>query len=148
MNSVTGKIKTISALQTMRSRAGREFTKQSVFLDAGEYDRNTGDYYPNDLLLDFINNRGGDISGQFRAGDRVTISFRLHGRSWDSRSEPGKKEYGVSVSCFRIEPAAKTGGHDTPPQELVQAVAQSPAFQQEQPQAFAAPSDNDDRLPF
>lgn len=132
-NSVVGKIKAISALQTMQSRSGNQYTKQSVFLDAGEYDRETGEHYPNDLLLDFINSKGGDIAAQFKAGDRVRVSFRLRGRSWDSRVTPGKKEYGVSVSCYRIEPFAAKADENAPSPQLVAEMQR----QQRQAQAFA-----------
>lgn len=154
-NSVVGKIKAISAVQTMQSQSGNQFTKQSVFLDAGEYSRETGEHYPNDLLLDFINNKGGDISQQFKAGDRVRVSFRLKGRSWDSRVTPGKKEYGVSVSCYRIEPFQTQAEANAPSPQLVQEMQRQAAAQQAyapqqaaQQQAFAPATPQADNLPF
>ena len=129
-NSIIGKIKAISAVQTIQGKDGGQYAKQSVFLDAGEYSRETGEHYPNDLLLDFINGRSGDIAQQFKPGDRVRVSFRLRGRSWDSRTTPGKKEYGVSVSCYRIEPfqteAEKNAAQQQPAAPVQPAAAELP----------------------
>lgn len=141
-NSVVGKIKAISAVQTIASASsGKQFQKQSVFLDAGEYNRETGEHYPNDLLLDFINARDGDLTQQFKVCDRVRVFFRLKGRSWDSRTMPGKKEYGVSVSCYRIEPFVTQAEANAPSPQVVQAVQQSMQGQQQAwPQQPAQPA--------
>jgi len=156
-NTVTGKIKAISRLQPLQSRSGNQFTKQSVFLDAGHYDQDTGEYRENNLLLDFINHRGGDLSQQYHAGDRVRVSFRLRGRSWDSRTEPGKKEWGISVTAYDIEPF--NPNPDAPSPQLVQEMQRQAAQQQagfappSQPayqptQQPAAPAGGNDGLPF
>jgi len=154
-NTVTGKIKGISRLQPLQSRSGNQYTKQSVFLDAGHYDQDTGEYRENNLLLDFINHRGGDLSQQYHAGDRVRVSFRLRGRSWDSRTEPGKKEWGISVSAYDIEPFQTNP--DQPSPQLVQEMQRQQAAVQQagfappsQPaqQAAAATAGASDGLPF
>lgn len=108
-NTVTGTILAISKQETMQSKGGREYTKQCVYLDNGHYDQDTGDKYENNLLLEFINYKEGDIAQRFKVGDKVTISFRLRGYSYDSKKTAGKKEYGVSVSCYRIEPKEQQG---------------------------------------
>lgn len=138
-NTITGTILAISKQETIQTKSGSEFIKQSIYLDNGHYDQDTGDKYENNLLLEFINYKEGDIAQRFKKGDKVTISFRLRGYSYDSKKTEGKKEYGVSVSCFRIEPKEQYGA----PQQTAQ-----------QPQAQGVPINNQggggqaDDLPF
>lgn len=130
-NQVTGTILAISKQETMQSKNGTQFTKQSVYLDNSRYDQDTGEKYENHLLLDFVNPKDGDLSQRFKKGDKVTVSFRLRGYSFDSTKNPGKKEYGVSVSCYRIEPFQSQNGNNT-----------------QQTQAQAAQQPTADDLPF
>jgi len=146
MNTVTGIIKAISKVETMQSQGGNTFTKQSVFLDNGRYDQDTGERYDNDLLLDFINHKDGDIAQSFKKGDKVTVTFRLRGRSWKSKADPNKTEWGIGVSCFRIEPFLSANGQ----QQHTQQVAQQPVSVVP-PQTTAAPTpqgQEDPDLPF
>jgi len=145
-NTITGTILAISKVETMQSKSGNTFTKQSVFLDNGRYDQETGEKYENNLLLEFINLKDGDITQRFKKGDRVQVSFRLRGYSFDSTKNVGKKEYGVSVSCYRIEPFLSANGQ----QQHTQQVAQQPVSVVP-PQTTAAPTpqgQEDPDLPF
>jgi len=148
MNTVTGIIKAISKVETMQSQGGNTFTKQSVFLDNGRYDQDTGERYDNDLLLDFINHKDGDIAQSFKKGDKVTVTFRLRGRSWKSKSNPNKTEWGVGVSCFRIEPfQPQNGGYQQNVQQAPQQAAQPAYNPQPAPQPQVVQQE-DDGLPF
>lgn len=141
-NTVIGKILGISKMETIQSKSGSQFTKQSVFLDNSRYDQETGEKYENNLLLDFINFRDGDLNDRFKKGDRVQISFRLRGYSFESKNNGGKREYGISVSCYRIEPYG-TQQNVQQPQSAPQSAPQpsQPAPQQ--------PTESDDpNLPF
>jgi len=145
-NTITGTILAISKVETMQSKSGNTFTKQSVFLDNGRYDQDTGERYDNDLLLDFINHKDGDIAQSFKKGDKVTVTFRLRGRSWKSKADPNKTEWGIGVSCFRIEPFLSANGQ----QQHTQQVAQQPVSVVP-PQTTAAPTpqgQEDPDLPF
>jgi len=141
-NTITGTILAISKVETMQSKSGNTFTKQSVYLDNSRYDQETGEKYENNLLLEFINLKDGDITQRFKKGDRVQVSFRLRGYSFDSTKNVGKKEYGVSVSCYRIEPfQPQNGGY----QQNVQQAPQQAAQPAPQPQVV---QQEDDGLPF
>lgn len=151
-NSIVGKIKAISKQEVMKSKNGTEFVKQCVFLDNSHYDQDTGEKYENDLLLEFINPKDGDIAQRFKVGDRVQISFRLRGYSFESKQTAGKKEYGVSVSCFRIEPfqSQNNGASNVQAQQPAQSnnpfPASSPAPNTNN--QGAANSQQSDDLPF
>lgn len=132
MNTVTGTILAISKVETMQSKSGNTFNKQCVFLDNSHYDQDTGDKYENNLLLDFINMKDGDIAQRFKKGDKVQISFRLRGYDYVGKTS-GKKEYGISVSCYRIEPFVS--GQNTQ-QQVPQPVQANPFSQS------PAPADN------
>lgn len=151
-NQVIGTILAISRQETMQSKSGTQFVKQSVYLDNSRYDQETGEKYENNLLLEFINPKDGDIAQRFKKGDKVQISFRLRGYSFDSTKNAGKKEYGVSVSCYRIEPfQPQNNGYQQNTQQAPQQTSQ-PVYNAPQPtpqpqQAQAAdPTESD--LPF
>lgn len=142
-NTVIGKILGISKMETIQSKSGSQFTKQSVFLDNSRYDQETGEKYENNLLLDFINYKDGDLNDRFKKGDRVQISFRLRGYSFESKNNGGKREYGISVSCYRIEPYGTQ--QPVQPSQQPQSAPQS-APQPSQPAQPAQSPDAD--LPF
>lgn len=147
MNTVIGTILAISKQETMQSRGGNTFVKQSVFLDNSRYDQETGEKYENNLLLEFINLRDGDIAQRFKKGDKVQISFRLRGYSFDSKQTAGKKEYGVSVSCYRIELyQPQNGGYQQNVQQQAPQQAAPVAQPQPTPQPQTQPQADD--LPF
>ena len=102
-NQVIGKILAISEPQVMLSAGGAEYTKQRVLLDNSRYDFETGEKYENILPFDLINFRSGDIRQHFDEGDKVTVLFRLKGRTWHSKDDVEKVERGLSVVCYRIE---------------------------------------------
>lgn len=146
-NQVIGLIKAISKQETIQSSRGTQYTKQSIFLDNGRYDQETGERYDNDLLLEFINNRDGDLAQKFKVGDKVQVSFRLRGYSYQKE---GKTQYGVSVSCYRIESFVPHGQQNAPQQPAQNAqpapdvdASGSPANQQP-----AGGDTADDGLPF
>lgn len=112
-NQVIGLIKAISKQETIQSSRGTQYTKQSIFLDNGRYDQETGERYDNDLLLEFINSRDGDLAQKFRVGDKVQVSFRLRGYSYQ---RDGNTQRGVSVSCYRIDPFVQHGQQNAPQQ--------------------------------
>lgn len=142
-NQIVGTILAISKQETMQSKSGTQFVKQSVYLDNSRYDQETGEKYENNLLLEFINLRDGDIAQRFKKGDKVQISFRLRGYSFDSKQTAGKKEYGVSVSCYRIEPYQPQ--NNSYQQNAQQAPQQAAPVAQPQPQVQQS---QDDGLPF
>lgn len=144
-NQVTGFIKAISKQETMMSKSGTSFTKQSIFLDNGSYDQETGEHYDNNLLLDFINYKNGDIAQSFKAGDKVTITFRLRSRQWVNKE--GKTEYGISVSCYRIEPFA-TQPMQQPVQQVQQPQMQIQQQAMQPQQVFQQPAPAANDLPF
>lgn len=140
-NQVIGTILAISKQESMQSKSGTQFTKQCVYLDNSRYDQETGDKYENHLLLEFINPKDGDIAQRFKKGDRVQISFRLRGYDFIGKTS-GKKEYGISVSCYRIEPFVSGQGAQ---QQAAQ--APQPAYNPQPAPQPQAQSQSDD-LPF
>lgn len=120
-NQIVGSILAISKIEEMQSKNGNTFNKQCVYLDNSRYDQETGEKYENNLLLEFINLKDGDIAQRFKKGDKVTVSFRLRGYDYVGKTS-GKKEYGVSVSCYRIEPfqSQNNGGYQQTAQQIAQ----------------------------
>lgn len=103
-NQVSGLIKAIDKPQTMQSKGGSTYTKQSVYLDCSHYDQYSGQKHENFLFLDFINAKEGDLRQRFLVGQRVDVSFSLRGYTYDGAD--GKRRWGVSVNCYRIELSA------------------------------------------
>ena len=146
-NQIVGTILAISKQETMQSQRGTQFVKQSVYLDNSRYDQETGEKYENNLLLEFINLKDGDIAQRFKKGDRVQVSFRLRGYDYVGKTS-AKKEYGISVSCYRIEPfisGQNTQQQASQPQVTQQAYNPQPA---PQPQANTAGGGILNDLPF
>lgn len=133
MNTVVGTILAISKIEELQSKNGNTFNKQCVYLDNSRYDQETGEKYENNLLLEFINLKDGDIAQRFKKGDKVTVSFRLRGYDYVGKTS-GKKEYGVSVSCYRIEPFQSQLNTQQAPQQAQAQYNPQPA-PQPQPQA-------------
>lgn len=156
-NQIQGYILSISNIESMTAQNGNTFSKQSVFLDNGHYDQDTGEKYENKLVLDFINFKEGDIKTKFNVGDKVIIKFRVRGRQWTNKTT-GKTEYGIGLSCYSIEAVP-----NAQPRQIAPAAAPQPQpAQAAQPAPFPpdvdaagnpvnqqpAPGGNDKDLPF
>lgn len=149
-NTVRGNIKAIGDFETLTARNGTTYTRQSILLDNGYYSPSSGERFDNDLKLDFINLKEGDIRQRFSTGRNVEVSFRLRGFMYTDKY--GLQRYGVSANCYRI---------DLPPQPTQQFAAQQPMQPQQPTQPIqqtaqptqatqAAPSTGEsaDDLPF
>lgn len=141
-NTVTGIVKAISGVETLQSRGGRSCTKQSVLLDCGWYSPASGERFGNDLLLDFINLREGDIKGLCSVGQRVEVGFSLRGFTYQDKE--GKKRWGVNVSCRSIRQAAD------PRYQYAQQAQQAQQAQPPMPplENVAPPAPGEEDLPF
>jgi len=135
-NQVVGTLRAISPVESLSARSGQVYSKQSILLDAGGYDPDTGEKRENDLMLDFINHREGNIRDRFHAGDRVAVSFRLRGRQYE---KDGRRQYAVGVNCFRIE-AYNPAGTAAPQGQTPRPAAQPPVATAT---TEAAPAEND-----
>lgn len=143
-NQVTGRLVEIGRTQQIASKTGgNPFLKRDFLLDARTYDPYTGQpsEYENLLPLELGGERCADLD-RFRAGDTVTVSFALQGRSWTNRD--GEQKRMVSIRCYRIEPYGKSPAAQQPaPQPAAIPPAQFPP----QVDASGYPTANDD-MPF
>lgn len=113
-NQVTGRLVEIGQTQQIASKTGgNPFLKRDFLLDARTYDPYTGQpsEYENLLPLELGGERCADLD-RFRAGDTVTVSFALQGRSWTNRD--GEQKRMVSIRCYRIEPYGKSPATPSP----------------------------------
>lgn len=101
-NTITGTIIAISDLEQKSGKNGT-YIRQRVFLDSSRYNQQTGQKMDNKLLLDFFNPKE-NIAQRFKKGDSVQISFNLRGYCYNNQKEGGKKEWGVNIACYKIEP--------------------------------------------
>lgn len=142
---VHGTIKAIYPQETITTAAGKTFTEQYLLLDAAERNEQTGQVYPNDLKLKFVNFKSGDLTQRFAVGNDISVTFALKGFSYMSK-KTGQQEYGIDVRCFSILTIYEGTPQATAPQAPQQAPAQQPAPQIPAPTA-PAPQDID-QLPF
>lgn len=154
-NQVTGRLVEIGRTQQIASKTGgNPFLKRDFLLDARTYDPYTGQpsEYENLLPLELGGERCADLD-RFRAGDTVTVSFALQGRSWTNRD--GEQKRMVSIRCYRIEPYGKSPApSDSPrgggPQPLPSGEGAGGVAPQPFPPTVDAEGnpDNNDPLPF
>lgn len=148
-NQVIGRILSISnTVQIQSTKSGSTFTKREFLLDATTYDPYTKERseYENILSLEFSGDKCTELD-RFKAGDVVTVSFVLQGRSWSTQD--GELKRMVSIRCYKIE--ARGGVSQSPQTASVQQPAPQPTYQQ--PQNFQPPvgangNAKDDQLPF
>lgn len=149
-NQITGQLVSIGQTQQIASKnGGSPFLKREFLLDATTYDPYTGErsQYENILPLEVSGERCAELDN-FRAGDKITVSFALQGREWTNQD--GQVKRMVSVRCYKVErrnqpqqtPARQTAAQPVPP----------PAPQHHAPfppqaDAYGNPQGNDD-LPF
>ena len=145
-NQVTGRLAAIDRAETITLKNGTPFQKREFMLNTATYDPHTGQpsQYDNMLRLELTGERCADLD-RFRAGDVVTVSFTLQGRSWQGTD--GQVRHMVSVRCYKIEPYRQQAPQ--PAQPAPQPVQPQPAPQPFPPQVDADGNpDNNDPLPF
>lgn len=144
-NTLSGVIKTIEPAQTRQSKAGQPYTTQRILLDCTTYDRFTGERskYENIVPLEFFGDQA-DALTAFKAGDVVTVSFTVRGRSY-LRKDTGATDYAANLDPYKIE---LRGASHTPAQAPAQpaavyqqsAVNPQQGIAPQQPQQGFAPS--------
>ena len=144
-NQVTGRLAAIDCAETITLKNGTPFQKREFMLNAATYDPHTGQpsQYDNMLRLELTGERCADLD-RFRAGDVVTVSFTLQGRSWQGTD--GQVRHMVSVRCYKIEPYRQQAPQ--PAQPAPQPVQPQPAPQPFPPQVDAEGNPQKDDLPF
>lgn len=89
MVDITGAITHIGDEQQISDK----FSKRDIVIE-------TGDKYPNPLLVEFANGQMRLISG-VQVGDQVTVTADIRGRRWEKPG--GGEKYFVSLRGFKID---------------------------------------------
>ena len=107
----------------------------------------TGQKFENYPAFDFVMRNIPKLDS-FKAGDMVTISFALNGRSFE---KDGKKDYFTSVVGYDIVPYQRQNGNYQQPSNSQPATSQgvqNSTNEQSQSQQGNVASQNEDDLPF
>lgn len=159
---ISGRVITVGPTQTLAAKSGNSYTKRDLLITVRKFDPYTG--YPSD---DKDNTPKFSFFGQqcqqldnINPGDIVVVHFDISGRSYE---KDGKTEYFTEVRPFKVELSNGQGNQVAhqpfipQAQQPYQAPSQSPQPYQPpissnpQPfgqQAFPAPPQSDDDLPF
>lgn len=146
-NQISGKILLIYNAVDVPTKNNGVFTKRRIVLDASHYDPMTGQKFENYPAFDFVMRNIPKLDS-FNAGDMVTISFALNGRSF---GKDGKKDYFTSVVGYDIVPYQRQNGNYQQPSNSQPATLQgmqNSTNEQSQSQQGNVASQNEDDLPF
>lgn len=145
-NQISGKILLIENAVDVQTKNNGVFTKRRIVLDASHYDPMTGQKFENYPAFDFIMRNVPKLDS-FKAGDMVTISFALNGRSFE---KDGKKDYFTSVVGYDIVPYQRQNGNiqQSNSQPATSQGVQNSTNEQSQSQQGNVASQNEDDLPF
>ena len=146
-NQISGKILLIEKDVYVQTKNNGVFTKRRIVLDASHYDPMTGQKFENYPAFDFVMRNIPKLDS-FKAGDMVTISFALNGRSF---KKDGKKDYFTSVVGYDIVPYQRQNGNYQQPSNSQPATSQevqNSTNEQSQSQQGNVASQNEDDLPF
>lgn len=133
---ITGKIKEIFETKDISAT----FRKREMVLT-------TQEQYPQDLLIDFIQDKT-TLLDSYAVGQDVKIAINLRGREW--KSPQGETKYFVSINGWRIDPldAAATQPMGGSPYPGAQQPAAQPVASQPSAQLGSDINSGDDDLPF
>lgn len=146
-NQISGKILLIENAVDVPTKNNGVFTKRRIVLDASHYDPMTGQKFENYPAFDFVMRNIPKLDS-FKAGDMVTISFALKGRSFE---KDGKKDNFTSVVGYDIVPYQRQNGNFQQPSNSQPATSQevqNSTNEQSQSQQGNVASQNEDDLPF
>lgn len=145
-NQITGRIAAIGGtVQIQPKNGGSPFLKRELLLDARTYDPYTGEIseYENIIPLEFSQEKCAELD-RFKAGDIVTISFALQGRSW--QTQDGQTKRMASIRCYKIEARGGDARQAATPQPAAPQYQAAPTPFPPQVDAYGNPQGND--LPF
>ena len=93
---IYGAIKSIGTVEQITE----SFSKVEVMLDTSTYEQGIGKKYENAAKVQFTNDNIQKLA-DFKAGDRVKVSFSIYGK--EGVSKDGKPYFIQNLNAFKIE---------------------------------------------
>lgn len=133
----------ISAPESIETKSGKPFVKQTMVLDITRIDPNTGEkFFPTYVAVEFANERCEQLA-QFKVGDDVKVDFEPQSRQIATKT--GKMMWMTSCRGWRVTSAGQMSSApvQAPQQNFVGMPKEAP---KNQPQPITAVGGDD--LPF
>lgn len=135
-HELVGVIKEITPVETITSRAGKQYPKRSMILDLTPTDPNTNQRsrFDNVCELEFVGDFVCEKIDSLRIGAEVKVTFEITGFTYE---RDGAKRIFTKIKPFNVEAVTSQA-----------AAAPAPAPAQPIPAPAPAPAQEDDTLPF
>lgn len=141
VNEINGAIHRIGAIETIKTKSGKEFRKRTFVIMQNRFNPNTGEQYDaNYVSFDLTQAKCEEIDA-FKEGDTVSVAFTPEGRIWVNPD--GEEKCFTSLRAYKIDPYFSI--HENLQQSAQQPLQQTPPPQYESSSTLPP---KEEKLPF
>lgn len=144
---IKGKLKEITKIEQIPTKAGKTFEKRNLILDCSRMDEWTGDVYTNILCFDIAPSKVHDFDAYLPfVGQSVTVRFAINGR--ETENGMGEKRYFTTLRCIGVDCDGAVATAPVAQPQVQQPAPAQPQVAKQDPNLAFATQQNESELPF